>query len=320
MQCPRCRYENAPESPACNLCGELLREGAGVPAPPPMIPGAPAPLTPAVESAPQFRSAVQPSPPGWKERLAHPWASIGVGLLAVPVAKALWIPNYVFNFLTTLVHECGHALFAWGVGRPSIPSVSIAGGGMTGWADPPRTSLALFWMAVLGWFLYKHREDRRLRVGLGAALGLYPFLAFTRMNSILPSAGGILLEIGAAAACFFVVLAVDLERPFERPLYALWGWWMLLNRGAETVLMLRSPAYRTSQAIIESGLAAGMTSDLEVLRIHLGGSPTLCLWIALLLCLTAFPAAWGAARYWRSWQSAAQANRPAPTSRMEIRP
>ena len=60
--------------------------------------------------------------------LVHPWGALGAGILVFPIAKLLYIPNYVFNFLTTLVHECGHAICAWLMGMPSIPTISPMGG------------------------------------------------------------------------------------------------------------------------------------------------------------------------------------------------
>jgi hypothetical protein len=230
----------------------------------------------------------------WKERLRHPAAALAIGLLSFPLAKLLWIPNYVFNFLTTLVHEVGHSAFAWFMGMPSIPSVSVAGGGMTVWGEQMLLVCAAVFLG-LGALAWRFRERKAVLIPLVVLLVLYPVLALTRAKLLLAIAGGVLFEIGGATACFVVVLGVPLERAFERPLYALWEWWMLLNRGAETVLMLRSPGYRQSQAIINSGLAAGMTSDLQRLRESLGLGDEGVLWLVLVLCILALPTALGIA-------------------------
>ena len=227
-------------------------------------------------------------------------AALGIGLVAFPLAKLLYIPNYVFNFLTTLVHECGHSLFAWLMGMPSIPTVSVAGGGVTVWGQQVWI-ICVAILAGLIWLAWRLRESPALWIPVAVAAFIYPLLAFTGAKHVVPVAGGVVLECLGAAACFYTVFAVHLERPFERPLYALWGWWMILNRGAETILMLKSPAYWESQAVIESGLAAGLTSDLEVLRQGMGVSPKLVLVLVLLLCLAALPGAFAAAwlrRYW----------------------
>jgi peptidase M50B-like protein len=227
--------------------------------------------------------------------LLKPWPALGLGLLAVPVAKLLYVPNYVFNFLTTLVHEIGHSLAAWLMGMPSIPTVSPLGGGVTVWRDQVFVLALAVWAGLIA-LAWRARTRPPLWIPLGVAALVYPLLAFTPARSAVASAGGVLLEIGGAAICFTLVLGHPLERPFERPLYALWGWWMLVNRAAETYLMLRSEAYWESQRVIQSGLAAGLTSDLEVLRSSLGWPPGPVLVITLLLCLAALPAAIGAAR------------------------
>jgi hypothetical protein len=224
-------------------------------------------------------------------RRVHPAAiALGIGLLAFPLAKLLYIPNYVFNFLTTLVHECGHSLFAWLMGMPSIPTVSIAGGGVTVWGEQ-RPLLCLIVLAALVWLAWRNRDSRAMWIPLAIAALLYPAFAFTGARAWVPIAGGVVLECLGAAACFYTVLAVPLERPFERPFYALWGWWMILNRGAETLLMLKSPSYWESQTVIETGLAAGLTGDLEMIRQAMGTSPKPVLAAVFLLCLAALPAA-----------------------------
>lgn len=216
--------------------------------------------------------------------------AMGIGLAAFAALKLLnrflWIPNYVFNFLTTLVHECGHSLFAWLMGRVSLPTVSIAGGGVTVWGERSLALCAVVWGALL-FLAWRFR-----RIPLYAAVVIYPLLAIF-LNELVVIAGGIFLEIGGACACFVVVFAVHLKRPFERPLYSLWGWWMLLNRSWETILMLRNPAYWIREKVIASGLAAGLTSDLERFRAGLGVSHETVLWGVMALCLLCLPAAWG---------------------------
>ena len=230
----------------------------------------------------------------FKEWLLSPWGAVAIGLLVFPLAKLLWIPNYVFNFLTTLIHEIGHSLAAWLMGMPSIPTVSIFGGGVAVWGEQVFI-LCLALMAALGFTAWNWRKEKRIWIPVVAVLAVYPFLAFTGARVLVAGAGGIGLEILGGAICFFAVFAVELERPFERPLYALWGWWMILNRGAETVLMLSDRGYWNQTRVIESGLAAGMTSDLSRLQTALGTSPGFLLSLVLMGCLLAFPAAWAAA-------------------------
>jgi hypothetical protein len=242
----------------------------------------------------------------WARWLRHPAAALGIGLLAFPLAKLLWIPNYVFNFLTTLVHEIGHSACAWLMGMPSIPAVSPLGGGVALWGEQ-KLWLCALWLAGLGYGAYVVRRRRALLGAALAAAGVYAPLALTRSGSeLFAVAGGVLFEIGGAAACFYVVMAVELRRPYERPLYALWGWWMLLNRTAETVLMLTNKAYWESQRVIQSGLAAGLPEDLSRVQRGLGLAPELFLLLVLILCVLALPGAGAAAWLVRSTDPAAR--------------
>ncbi len=202
--------------------------------------------------------------------IKHPYASLVIGLALVQIAKLIYIPNYIFNFLTTLVHEIGHSLFAWLMGMPSIPTVSVAGGGVTLWQDQVMI-LAIAIMAGLVGLAYLNRERKWLLILCIIGVLVYPLFAFTNGKFALALAGGMILEVVGAAVCFTVCLGARLELTFERPLYALWGWWMLINRMTEAFLMLTNKTYRDATRIIESGLAAGLPHDVtqitELLRI-----------------------------------------------------
>ncbi len=242
--------------------------------------------------------AIEPSPPepvvsGLPAWTGHPALALGVGLLIFPLAKVLYLPAYVFNFLATLVHEIGHCVCAWLMGMPSVPAVSPAGGGVTTWQEQK----ILICIVIVGAGLaaaHTFRARKPVFFSILALVSVYAALAFSPARQLLPVAGGILFEIGGASLCFHRALAPDLERPIERPIWALWGWWMLLNRGAETALMLSSYRYWQSQRVIESGLAAGLTTDLEVLREKVGiYSPSPILWLVMALCVLALPTAIG---------------------------
>lgn len=289
--CPRCGAALKSPGAACPVCDVaafLEIEPAAAPAAAPAAVQAPSPA-----AAPRGRRAEkppEPGTPGWRKVLGHPAAAFAIGLAAFPLSKALFLPNYVFNFLTTLVHEIGHCAFAWLMGMPSIPGVSILGGGITVWQEQ-KLPICLAWLAAIGWLGWRFRERRAALAAAVAGGVAYLLLAFTSAREFLPVAGGVLFEVGGAAACFYVATGPSLRREFERPLYALWGWWMLLNRGAETVLMLRDRAYWNASTVYESGLAAGLTNDLEVIRDRLGTAPEPMLKVVLLLCVLALPAA-----------------------------
>lgn len=247
MKCTKCAYENPADALVCGLCAEVLRAPAA--------------------SVPEY--VEPPKKPAFFDR---PWVCLGIGLLAFPVAKLLWLPNYMFNFLTTLVHECGHAACAWLMGMPSIPAVSLAGGGVTQWQEQAKPLAVLMWIGIVSLAWLVRRAKVPLVVLIVVAIA-YPFVAFTKGKDVFAIFGGILFEVFGAAACLTVCLGAKLERPFERPLYAVWGWWMLLNRMTETYRMLTDNSYRLAHRVIESGLAAGLADDMTVMEDLLNVSP-----------------------------------------------
>ena len=208
--------------------------------------------------------------------------------MAVPIAKILYIPNYIFNFLTTLVHEIGHSACAWVMGMPSIPSVSVTGGGVTIWQDQ-MLILCIAIMAGLGALAYFNREKKWLAILFIIILTIYPLFAFTNGKLVLALFGGMLFEIIGATICFIVCLCAPLQRPFERPLYALWGWWMLINRCSEAFLMLTNKEFRNATRVIESGLAAGLPHDITQITDLLNISSELVLITVLLLGVLSVP-------------------------------
>jgi hypothetical protein len=161
---------------------------------------------------------------------------------------------------------------------------------MTVWYDQKAT-ICVAWLAAIGWLGWRFREKKTSVAAAAAGAGVYALLAFTPAREFLPVAGGVIFEIAGAAACFFVALGPALRREFERPLYALWGWWMLLNRGTETVLMLRDRAYWNASTVYESRLAAGLVNDLEVIRERLRCAPEALLKVVLLGCVLCLPLA-----------------------------
>lgn len=220
----------------------------------------------------------------------RPWVCLGLGLLVFPIGKLLIVPNLMFNFIVTLVHETGHAAAAWFMGMPAIPKISLAGdGGVTQFWEQ-RIALVVLVMAGLAYGAFHFRDRKPAAVGFIAVLLVYPFLAFTRHHETLAIAGGVLFEIAAAAYCFNVCLRRNLKRPFERPLYAMIGWWLVANRTMENVLMLTDTGYRAEREIIDSTLAAGLTHDLMLLPDLMGISAEAVLVLFLIPCLLVVPA------------------------------
>ena len=283
--CPHCGTTNSADAPSCTLCGAVLRASPAAANPRATVGQA--------GDGPYRVAALE-------DEGAQPWPfrplpALGVGLLLMPLVKLVWIPNYIFNFLATLVHETGHAVFAWLMGMPAVPAVGLFGGGATS-VLPQILLLNGAILAGLGWLAWQRRGERLWLVAIMAAMGVYASLALTGGARNLVTAGGVLFEIGGAVACFYWVLAAPRSVGLERPLYALWGWWMLLNRLSETWLMLRDRSYWDANVIAKAGLGEGLVNDLPKLCDALNLSPTTVLAAVVFLCLSAVPIAFGLGR------------------------
>ena len=236
------------------------------------------------------------APRPWVKALGHPAVALGLGLAFFPLARLFFVPAYVMNFLLTLVHEVGHSIFAWLMGCVSIPTVGIFGGGVAPWYGP-YLPLQVAVGGGVAWAAWTNRDRLWISIPAGILAVALPAMSLSGHHETVIDAGGVAFELIGAAACFAVVVGADLERPFERPLYALWGWWMLLSRGTETLLMLSSQAYWEEQRIYESGLAAGLVNDLHKMQESWGMAPRTLLGLVFAGCLLALPvgalAGWG---------------------------
>ncbi len=289
MLCPQCRTVNSANALNCTLCGAVLRASpiaaASSPAPEGDIPDNESQGVTVLNDDIEVAQA-------WPFR---PLSALGIGLLLMPLIKQVWILNYIFNFLATLVHEIGHSVFAWLMGMPSIPAVGLFGGGVT----PVLSQILPLCFAILaglGWLAWQMRGERRWLTAIVTTMVVYALLAFTSAAQNLVTAGGVLFEVGGAVACFYWVLTAPRSVGLERPLYALWGWWMLLNRLSETWLMLHDHSYWDAHVIANSGLGEGLVNDLPRLCEAMNLSPTTVLVTVLAFCLSAVPIAFGLRR------------------------
>src|SRR5687768_14230403 len=116
VECPRCGRLQDPEQKLCGLCGNLLRrEAASVMS------------ASTARSAANARRDVAPaSIPAEPHSDREPWIYLAIGLATAPVFALTPILGFMGWFLASLVHEMGHAAFAWVCGMPAIPAISLA--------------------------------------------------------------------------------------------------------------------------------------------------------------------------------------------------
>ena len=58
---------------------------------------------------------------------------------------------------------------------------------------------------------------------------IYPFLAFSKGQDVLVSAAGHLCEVVAAIICFYRCLVAGNAQNFEKPIYSVLGWWIVIH-------------------------------------------------------------------------------------------
>lgn len=155
------------------------------------------------------------------------WRSVTIGF---PVALVLYLWDWtrvVLYALSVIVHELGHALFAWLAGRGSIPRFDFEyGGGVA----PTTTQLWFFlpiYVAFWGYLGWRLRHNRKARIVLPILVILQAVYAFTAVHEVVFLFMGHGFELVIAGVFLYRGLTADAVRhPAEQPLYAALGWFM----------------------------------------------------------------------------------------------
>ena len=122
-ECPRCGTLNVAGSLVCVLCkaalqrrasGSLLRSASAAPSVAPQT-GSNSYVVDSHEPSLDLRAG--------RESLRF----LGLGLLLSPVFAFLPYLQFFDWFLTSLFHESGHCFFAWMMGQPAFPAISLTG-------------------------------------------------------------------------------------------------------------------------------------------------------------------------------------------------
>lgn len=195
------------------------------------------------------------SAPGW---LDLPWKLLAVAALASQLF-ALPVFSYMGWFLSSLVHEMGHAAFAWGVGMPAFPAIRLDGhAAAMHSAQVPWLAFAIAGgLAYLAWL---RREHVPQAVALGALAVAFPCIAFANAAREL-----LFLLMGHGGELTFATIALvratndEDHGTLERGLYATLAWYLLWKNATLFFGLATS-----TQALIEySGSGSfGMTNDL----------------------------------------------------------
>jgi hypothetical protein len=185
------------------------------------------------------------------------------GLALAPIftlTPYLQIVGWVFS---AVVHETGHTLFAFAVGCPALPAVSLTGHGAATIHGQQTWFVALAVWAALGWLawrIFRETDDWLIRGAVVAVTIAFPFVAFhetTRQMGHLLSGHGFEILV----ACIFLWRAstgMFTEPGIERLLYSFLGWYLLFSNAYLTFGIAYLPKVRSWYT--QSG-SFGLTND-----------------------------------------------------------
>lgn len=249
----------------CALCGELLRRGAKSSshtltiAHPAEVSARPA----ATPIAAAFALPVTARVPRTDELDGHdvgrtPWIYLAIGLATAPVFAWTPILQYMGWFLASLVHEMGHAAFAWLCGMPAMPAISLAGHA----AAVHGEQMPILVVAIVAGSAFAAWRCLHGRVRIGALVALaviYPVLAFTTAKELLHLLAGHGGELLFATWCLWKTLDGGFtESRVERALYGTVGWYLLGTNAVLCFGLMRSTAARAEYGANGS---FGLTND-----------------------------------------------------------
>jgi len=294
LACPRCARPHAEHSRACELCGQLLRTPATAAV---TAPAAPAPAaTVLARPAPAARALPFAAAPD-----RSPWIYLALGLATAPLFAATPLVRFMGWFLASLVHEMGHAAYAWLCGMPAVPAISLEGHAAAAHMKQQPLLVLLIGGGAAAWMGTKLAGTRRW-VALGALAVLYPLLALTGVRELGFLLAGHGAELGFGVLCLWKTLDGGFtESRLERALYGTVGWY-LVGRNAWLCLGLMGSAAARDE--YHSSGSFGLPNDYiraaeDVLGWQLQ-SVALLMLIGAILVLPVALALWRATLRWRA--------------------
>ncbi|MHC4780647.1 MAG: hypothetical protein ACYTFG_18920 [Planctomycetota bacterium] len=261
-KCEGCGYENPLSAMNCSLCGKLFgsprAEGADEPL---VVPeGGPSRYGVRRETPEQ----VENSPPVVIGPVSIPRPLFHMAL-GIPLALIFnWLMCGFMGFATGLLfHETGHAFAAIFFGHPAIPNAR----GFCSWYSQSFFLAAGVWigLAVLAW---KVRDRKPLLVLLGVTLLVQPILAFMKFHMVVMSLAGHGGEAVFAAIFLWRALRGGFFKEFERPLYAMLGWYLWLSNVFMCLKLMTDDVYR--RLYVDEPSLAGGANDYVVVAGSLG--------------------------------------------------
>ena len=174
---------------------------------------------------------------------------LSVVLLAVPFAR------FILSYLGVLVHELGHSVVSWIFGYPALPAFDFTYGGGVSLSFDRNGGLVLLILAAWGFLLWFYRSYPRMLGLLGGLFALWAVLAVTPLHEALGIAMGHGAELVFAAIFLYrAATGSGCKIPeVERPLYAMVGWFLVLESAWFAWGLVTDPGKRQLYADAKGG-------------------------------------------------------------------
>jgi len=187
------------------------------------------------------------------------WVHLGAGLLIALLFTLTPALRFMGWLLGSLFHETGHVAFAWFVGCPAWPAISLAGHAAA--FHKPQSAAILVGIGLLlaigVWQAWRARRWRGLATGALVAWPVFAFFETPRELGFLLS--GHLGELTFAGVFLWRARTGQaIEREAERPLYASLGWFLVARN---VVLCFGLVFLESARAWYLSSGSFGLTND-----------------------------------------------------------
>jgi hypothetical protein len=223
------------------------------------------------------------------------WRPFLVGLALA--AALLWVPALRFMgwLLGSLFHETGHVAFAWFVGCPAFPAISLTGHAAAFHQEQQGAVLLLVGGGLVGLAVQAARSGRLRGLAFGALAAWVPAAFLTPVREVGFLLSGHLGELAFAGVFLWRArTGRAIETEGERPLYAALGAYLVARNALLCFGLAFVPAARDAY---RSNGSFGLENDYvrvagDWLHVPL---PVVAVFM-LVLSLAVVPLAWAASR------------------------
>lgn len=214
-------------------------------------------------------------------------ACLSLGALLAPLFAFAPIVNMMGWFLSSLVHEMGHAAAGWFFGSPTVPAISLEGHAAAMHGEQSLVLCLMVWGALCT-LAFRAEPRPGVRVARGLALVGYPLFAFSPLAHLFELLGGHGAELVFSAVCLARAALGETGSPGERIAYAALGWFLFGRNLALTGGLLFSEAARAEYAASGS---FGLVNDYLRLAAEFAGGSLAVVALVMSLAALAVPVA-----------------------------